>query len=153
MYLLYFALWMIFFGSITLESILFGLGVAAAVFIFTCIFMNYSVKTELSLYRKIPGILHYVYVLIVDVIHANMTVVRMIFAGGRELVPVLVHFDTDLKTPTARAFMGDSITLTPGTITVSLDESGYVVHCLDESLAAGINDSSCEEALSQLEKE
>ncbi len=153
MYLLYFALWMIFFGSVTLESILFGLGVAAAVFVFTCFFMDYSIKTELSLYRRIPGILQYVYALIVDVIRANITVVRMIFNGSQELVPVIVHFDTDLKTPTARAFMGDSITLTPGTITVSLDDNGYVVHCLDESLADGIDDSACEVVLAQLEKE
>ncbi len=153
MYLLYFALWMIFFGSITLESILFGLGIAAVVFAFTCAFIGYSIKTEIGFYRRIPGMVHYVYVLVVDVIKANLTVVRMIFSGDRELVPVLVHFNTDLTSPIARAFMADSITLTPGTITVSLSDSEYVVHCLDESLAVGIDQSACAHDLAELEKE
>ncbi len=153
MYVLYFLLWMVFFGSITLESILFGLGVAAAVFAFTCAFMDYSIKKELALYRKIPGILHYIYSLIVEIIHANMEVLHMLFAEKQALDPVLVHFNVDLNSPTTRAFMADSITLTPGTITVSLSEDEYVVHCLDESLAEGINRSACEKELAALEKE
>ncbi len=154
MYVLYFLLWMIFFGSITLESILFGLGVAAVVFAFTCAFMDYSIKTELALYRKIPAILHYVCSLIGEVIHANMEVLHMLFAEKQALDPVLVHFNVeDLKNPTTRAFFADSITLTPGTITVSLSEDEYVVHCLDESLADGINESACEKELAALEKE
>ncbi len=153
MYLLYFLLWMIFFGSITLESVLFGLGVAAAVFAFTCAFMDYSIKAEIALYKKFPGIIHYIYTLAVDIIHANMQVLRMIFTQKEKLEPALVHFDVDLKTPAARAFMADSITLTPGTITVSMSEDGYVVHCLDSSLAEGIDHSACEQELAELEKE
>ncbi len=152
MYLLYFLLWMIFFGSITWESILFGLGVAAAVFAFTCVFMDYSIRTELSLYRKIPGIIHYLFTLVVEVYRANMQVVRMIFEEKQKLEPALVHFDVDLKTPEARAFMADSITLTPGTITVSMTDSELVVHCLDESLAEGIDQSACEKELAKLEE-
>ncbi len=152
MYLLYFILWMIFFGSITPESILFGLGVAAVVFAFTCAFMDYSIKTEISLYRRIPGILHYIFTLVVEVYHANIQVVRMIFEEKQKLEPALVHFNVDLETKEARAFMADSITLTPGTITVALSEDEYVVHCLDASLAKGINRSACEKELENLEK-
>ncbi len=153
MYLLYFMLWMIFFGSFTLESVLFGLGVAVAVFAFTCIFLDYGIKTEISLYRKVPGILHYIGTLILEVIKANFKVAYMILTEKEELDPVLVRFHSDLKTPTARAFFGDSITLTPGTITVSIEDSEYVVHCLDSSLAPGIDVSGCAEELAELEKE
>ncbi len=153
MFVLYFALWMIFFGTVTLESILFGLLIAAAVFAFTCAFLGYSVKAEVSLYRKIPDMLHYIYALTVDVIHANVTVLKMIFSADKELEPVLVHFSSDLETPLARAFFADSITLTPGTITVTLENSEYVVHCLDESLAEGLDDSECHSTLKKLESE
>ena len=47
MYLLYFLLWVIFNGSFTLEICIFGLIIAAAIFAFTCRFMDYSVKREM----------------------------------------------------------------------------------------------------------
>ncbi len=153
MFLLYFVLWMIIFGSFTLESILFGLGIAAVIFAFTCAFLGYNVKKERDLYKKIPQIAHFLISLVRDVIKANFTVVHMIFSGKEELEPVIVHFYPDLKTPTARAIFADSITLTPGTITVFLRDDEFVVHCLDESLAEGIDTSECEKDISEIEKE
>ena len=44
MYLLYFALWVIFNGNFTLEIAVLGILVAAAVFAFTCKFMEYSIE-------------------------------------------------------------------------------------------------------------
>ena len=37
--------------------------------------------------------------------------------------------------------MANSITLTPGTITVAIEGNEFVVHCLDKSFAEGIEDS------------
>ncbi|MCD7737257.1 MAG: sodium:proton antiporter, partial [Lachnospiraceae bacterium] len=64
MYLLYFALWVIYNGSVTLEIVIFGLVIAAAIFAFTCRFMGHSIQRELAIYKQIPAFLHYVYVLI-----------------------------------------------------------------------------------------
>ncbi len=153
MFLLFFLLWMIIFGSFTLESVLFGLGIAALIFIFACAFLDYSPKKEMSLYRKIPLIVHFLIVLVREVIKANLTVIHMIFSGREELEPVIVHFHPDLKTPAGRAAFADSITLTPGTITVFLRDDEFVVHCLDESLAPGIDTSECEKDISEIETE
>ncbi len=153
MFLIYFMLWMIIFGSFTVESILFGLGISAVIFAFTCAFMGYSISKELSLYSKMPQIAHFITALIRDVVRANLTVVHMIFSGREELEPVIVHFNTDLKTPAAKAVFADSITLTPGTITVFLRNNELVVHCLDESLAPGIDTSECERDLCEIEEE
>ena len=40
-----------------------------------------------------------------------------------------------------RASLANAITLTPGTITVLLDDNTYTVHCLDETLAEGMDTS------------
>ena len=45
----------------------------------------------------------------------------------------------------------NSITLTPGTITVSLSDDEYVVHCLDKELAQGIDSSVFVELLKRIE--
>lgn len=152
MYLLYFVLWIIFNGNITLEICLFGLVIAAAVFAFTCKFMDYSIEKEKNLLKKIPKMIRYVCVLVLEIVKANFAVIHMILSEKEELEPTLVSFHSDMETPTGRALLGNAITLTPGTITVTLEDSDYVVHCLDESLAVGMSDSVFVELLTELEK-
>lgn len=153
MFVLYFVLWIIYFGSVTLESVLFGLGIAAAIFAFTCAFLDRSIKKELWLYKRVPQMIHYVYVLICEIVKANLAVIHMILSEEEELEPVLVSFHSDLETPTGRAFLANAITLTPGTITVSLEEGEYVVHCLDEDLAEGMDTSVCAQMIARIEKD
>ena len=152
MYLLYFVLWVIFNGQITLEICLFGVVIAALMFAFTCKFMDYSLEKEKNVLRKILGFGKYVIVLVLEIVKANFAVMHMILSEREELEPVLVSFQSDMKTPTGRAFLANAITLTPGTITVALEESEYVVHCLDVGLAEGMDDSVFVKMLSKLEQ-
>ena len=48
--------------------------------------------------------------------------------------------------------LANAITLTPGTITVSLEDNRYTVHCLDESMAEGMNESVFVDYIEKLEK-
>lgn len=153
MYLLYFLLWVIFNGNFTLEICLFGIVIAAVVFAFTCRFMDYSVEQEIKNIRKIGKFLRYVCVLLMEIVKANFIVIHMILSEREEIEPVLVRFHSDMKTPAGRTFLANAITLTPGTITVQLEESDYVVHCLDESLAEGMDDSVFVELLADLEQD
>lgn len=153
MYLLYFLLWVIFNGNFTLEICLFGIVIAAAIFVFTCKFMDYSIEKEKQNIRKIGRFFHYVCVLVIEIVKANAAVIHMILSEREEVQPVLVSFRSKMKTPTGRAFLANAITLTPGTITVLLEDSDYVVHCLDESLAEGMDDSVFVKMLTELEQE
>lgn len=153
MYLLFFLLWVILNGRVTLEICLFGIVIAAAVFAFTCRFMDYSIKQEKKNCRKVFDFLKYAFVLVKGVMKANFTVIHMVLSEKEEIEPVLVSFESDMKTPTGKAFLANAITLTPGTITVSLRDSEYVVHCLDESLAEGIQNSDLAEILKKIEQD
>lgn len=153
MYLLYFFLWVIFNGNFTLEICLFGIVIAGAVFAFTCKFMDYSIEKEKKNLKNIGKFLRYVCVLIREIVKANFAVIPMILSEREEIEPTLVSFRTDLKTPSAWAFLANAITLTPGTITVHLEEDSYVVHCLDESLADGMDDSVFVKLLSEMEQD
>ena len=152
MYLLYLLLWVIFNGSFTLEIGIFGLVIAAVVFAFTCKFMDYDVKKELEIYRKIFWGIKYIFVLVIGIVKANFGVIHMILTQKEEVEPVLATFDTELKTPEGRAFLANAITLTPGTITVSLEDNRYTVHCLDESMAEGMHESVFVDYIEKLEK-
>lgn len=152
MFLLYFALWIIFNGAITPEICLFGLGVAAVMFAFTCKFMDYSVAKEQQVIRRFFPLIRYIFVLVKEIVKANFTVIHMILSEKEEPEPALVHFTADMQTPTGRALLANAITLTPGTITVTLEDADYVVHCLDEGLAVGMDHSVFVELLEALEQ-
>lgn len=151
MFLLFFLVWIIFNGNITVEIAVIGLAVAVAVFAFICKFMDYSLKKEILLYKKLLAFIGYVIILIIEIIKANIAVIHMIVTQREVVEPVIVRFRTSLRTETARVILANSITLTPGTITVSLEGDAYEVHCLDKSLAEGIEDSMFVKLLEKME--
>lgn len=150
MFVLFFLFWVIFNGALTLEIAIFGIVIAAALYAFICKFMDYSIQKDLFIVKKGIYILQYIGVLIAQIVIANFATIRLIFARKRP-EPVIVHFKTTLKTKTARVLLANSITLTPGTITVSLEEDEYTVHCLDKSLSEGMDSSVFVRLLTRLE--
>ena len=153
MLLLFFFVWIIFNGRVTLEIILFGIAVSAAMFAFLCKFMDYSIRQEKRLYRNLLQYARYIVVLIREIIGANLTVCRMILTRKETMEPVIVRVRTDLKTETAKVILANSITLTPGTITVSMSGQELLVHCLDKSLSEGMEDSVFAKLLRKMEEE
>lgn len=152
MFLLFFLVWLIFNGKVTLEIIIFGLVIAAVMFAFICKFMGHSIHKEIIYMKKSGYFFRYILILIREIIKANMAVIHLILTDREEVEPVLISFRTTLKSEMAKAILANSITLTPGTITVSLEENELVVHCLDKSLAEGIEDSVFVKMLEKLER-
>jgi len=152
MFLLYFVLWLIFVGTITVESCIIGLIVAAVIFMFTCKFLDYSLELEKNNLKKIPKMIKYIYMLVKEIVKANVAVIRLIISEKEEVEPVLVSFKGKAKTKAGRALYANAITLTPGTITVYLDDDKYIVHALDEKLADGIDDTRLEKLIVEMEK-
>lgn len=152
MYIIFFFVWIIFNGRITMEIVIFGLAIAALIFAFICKFMDYSIEKEKMLYKKAGMICSYIKLLVVEIVKANITVVRMILNQKEQMEPVIVKFRTNLRSETARVMLANSITLTPGTITVSLEGDELTVHCLDVSLAEGMESSEFVKLLEKLEE-
>ncbi len=152
MFLVFFLIWIIFNGQFTWEIAAFGVVIAGLMYLFICKFMDYKPKTDLILCKKFFLIIQYVFLLVKEIIKANFAVIRMIMSSRYEIEPAVVRFRTTLKSAPARILLANSITLTPGTITVSLEGDEYVVHCLDKELAEGINSSLFVTLLERLER-
>ncbi|MCR5273629.1 MAG: Na+/H+ antiporter subunit E [Lachnospiraceae bacterium] len=151
MFILYFILWLIFVGTVTVESCIIGLIVAGAVFAFTVKFLNYSIALEINNLKKIPILLKYIVMLVKEIIVSNFKVAGFILTEKEEICPTLVSFKGKTKTDAGKTFYANAITLTPGTVTVFLEGDRYVVHALDESLAEGIDESKLEKIILKLE--
>ena len=152
MYLVYFLLWVIFNGNFTLEICIFGLVIAGGLLAFSCRFMDYSLTKERKLYRKIFLFFRYCVLLVKEIVKANFGAMHLILTQREEIEPVLVTCHSDLKTQTGKVLLANAITLTPGTITVTLEGSEYQVHCLDESLAEGLAENEFAEYIRRLEE-
>lgn len=153
MYVLFLLAWIIFNGNITLEILIFGIVIAAAMLLFMCKFMDYSLKKELSVYQKSVYFLAYAALLLKEIVKANLAIIPKILTIEEEMEPVIVKFRTNLKSDFTRTLLANSITLTPGTITVALEDDEYTIHCLDRSLAEGLENSDFEKALKKLDEE
>lgn len=152
MFILYFALWVVLNGRWTTEIGVFGLVFAAVAYAFTWKYMGLSPKVDVSLMMRIPSALRYGMTLLLEIVKANLTVSRIIFSGSEEVRPQLVQFDVDLKKNRHLVALANSITLTPGTITVDLHDNHFLVHALDESMVEGLDDGVFVQQLMQMEK-
>ena len=141
MYLLLFFFWIILNGRLTVEIVVLGLIFAAIVYAFVWKFMGLTWEREKSFWKHFLWGVQYIAILLKEIAVANFVVLKIVLSPKKKVHPVIVSFDAPLKNHILQAILADSITLTPGTITVRLYEEKLEVHCLDESMAEGINDS------------
>ncbi len=153
MYLLLFFFWIILNGRITVEIAILGLIFAAMVYAFVWKFMGLTWEREKSFWKHFLWGIQYLLVLLKEIAIANLVVLKIVLSPKKKVHPVIVSFDAPVKNHILQAILADSITLTPGTITVRLYEEKFEVHCLDESMAEGINDSIFVKMLKKWEDE
>lgn len=151
MFLVYLLLWIILNGRVTAEIVILGCVFSAVFYWFTCKYLGRTAEDEKKWFRRVPRMAKYLVVLVYEIFKANFDVIRLILSPSVEVEPRLVHLRTDLKTDSKRALLANSITLTPGTITVRLKGEHLQVHCLDCSLAEGLGDSSFVHLLREME--
>ena len=141
MYILLLLFWIILNGKITTEILIFGVVLAAAIFWFMCKFLDYSPKYEMFVAKNFFWILTYFVVLVIEMLKSAIAVYKRVYSKKIEIQPQMVFFDVDIKSVFLRFVLANSITLTPGTITVDVDDNHFCVHALDYTLAEGIEDS------------
>ncbi len=151
MFLLTFFFWVLLNGKFTLEIAIFGVCIAGALYAAACRFAGYSVQKDLKIAAKLPMIIRYIVVLIIEIIKANVVMAQYILTPQIAAEPALVRFNPHLKTQIAQVLLANSITLTPGTITVELKDGEYLVHCYDKSMGDGIDESVFVTLLRKLE--
>ena len=90
--------------------------------------------------RQLAGFVGYMGWLLGQVILANLHVFRVALSPRmNELVePQMVEFETKLEKELSKFVLANSITLTPGTVTVRVEGSRFLVHALTDKVARDI---------------
>ena len=143
LFFLLFLIWLVLNGRVDLEVVLTGAAVSAALTWLARVVLHLPPWGGLRLIRRLPRVFLYLFYLFGQVVVSNLQVMeRILFPRKRKGGGRLVWFRTDLKEEGTRLTLANSITLTPGTVTVSLKNNHVCVHALDEDFAKGVKENS-----------
>lgn len=131
--------WVVLTLSFSVINLVLGLICALAV----AWFIYYLLGDELNILEMSGGqarrLALYIPYLLKEVIKANLDVAERVLDPHLPINPVIVGFKFPLKDPLPQISLANSITLTPGTLTVDVEEDGtFQVHCLAEEHAESI---------------
>ena len=73
----------------------------------------------------------YTGVFLVELVRANINMMRYVFAPRINIKPGIVRIKTKLKTPVGRLALANSIALTPGSLVIDIKDEDLFVHWLD----------------------
>ena len=129
-----------------------GLIISGAVYWFACTNLRYKPASDYMMVKNLLLGIKYAFKLILETSKANFAVFRIVMGRKINIRPQLVYFRTDLRKNVALVALASSINLTPGTVTVDLDDGLFCIHCLDAKFAEGISDSVLVRHLSKMER-
>ena len=138
---LLFILWIILNGRITLEIILFGIAVSALVLLFSMRVLGWRPSTDAAIITNAAVLALYFLNLIWEIIVSAFKMCGMVYRADPP-DPVIIEFHSGFHTQLQNVLLANSITLTPGTITLFQEGDHFVVHCLRREFGDGIEESS-----------
>lgn len=80
--------------------------------------------------RAIGTSVLYIFFFIKELINSNLRLAAIVLSPSLPINPGIVKVRTKLKTRMGRLLLANSITLTPGTLTVELDGEWLYIHCV-----------------------
>lgn len=83
---------------------------------------------------------------------ANIQVAKIVLSPKMPLGPVLLRFNPGLKSDLAKTILANSITLTPGTLTIDVQGDVFTVHTLTMSAAQAVVEWPLIATLRQMEE-
>jgi len=84
------------------------------------------------------------------IIMANIQVAYLVLHPKMPIDPGLLVFRTRMKKGIAQVTLANSITLTPGTITTSLENGRYIIHTLKRPLAGELEDATMQNKIARV---
>jgi len=84
-------------------------------------------------FRRVGDIVHFIIYFIRELIVANVQVLKVVLSPNLNIRPGIIAYKTECTTPLGITVLANSITLTPGTLSVDIseDHSTIFVHTLD----------------------
>lgn len=155
MVIVLFAFWMVMSGRTETKFIVYGVLTAAVVSWITYPLLLVSNKDNSKRYFvfgvSVPKFIGYFFWLMWQLVLANVDVLLATTSQEMAIDPKIVRFYFRADNPMATVVLANSITLTPGTVTVNVTDDGlYEIHALTPGAASGVLDGSMQKKVAEL---
>lgn len=133
---LFAAAWLAWSGHYT--PLLLALGVASCLLVLwlaarTGFFDEYVYSLYLG-----PGLPRYWAWLLIEIARSNVAVAAIVLSPRMRVDPTVVTIDTAGLSAIDQTMIANSITLTPGTVSINVGNEGIEVHCLNGKIADAV---------------
>lgn len=122
-------LWLLLAGSLKIETIVSGLLLALVVTVatrriemFDAVIISLTAPVSLMLYLG---------VFFIALVRSNIDMARRVLSPSLPINPEIVEIQTSLKSDLGKLLLANSITLTPGTLTVDVIDDRMIIHWIE----------------------
>lgn len=124
---LLFVMWMVLTSNFKIANILVGLGVSFS------IALLYSKLFTYKAFEFISPVwfMVYLYILLKNLILSNIRISKRVLSRDMKLSPAIVAVKTNLESDWKKLLLANSITLTPGTLTLDIKDDILFIHDIE----------------------
>ncbi len=121
-----FALWLILSASLHIQNIIVGLAVSYAIAL-----LYVKMFKDETVYRfSLSAFVLYLGVLFKNLVKSNLQINKRILSKEMNISEAIVAVKTDLDSDWKKLLLANSITLTPGTLTLDIKDDTLFIHTL-----------------------
>jgi multicomponent Na+:H+ antiporter subunit E len=131
-FLVYLIMWVLLTWSLNLQDLMAGIVVASVVTILTRKLFPDDFINLMKPIRFVFALLYIPY-LVYYILLANLDVAYRVLNPNLPIRPGIIKVKTSLKNEFAKTILANSVTLTPGTLTVDVDGDNFYVHWINVS--------------------
>ena len=140
-----FVMWVILSGKFNPFHL--GLGLVLS---FCVAWVNSGHSPFVPRFRLWGKILWYLPWLFTRIVYSSLHLTKLILHPRLPIRPRLIRYESTLQEPPAVVLLGNSITLTPGTITVEINGRVLLVHAMDEISGEDVTSGRIESKIAEV---
>ena len=127
LFIISFALWLLITFNLETPNLIVG---AVAALLTAIVFRNDFLQDSKKFFQpqRYFWIIVYLFIFVWECIKANFDVAYRVLSPSMPIKPGIVKVKTTLKTDIGKTFLANSITMTPGTITVDIIDDEFYIH-------------------------
>lgn len=122
--------WILLSNTLALEFLIPGIVLIVLIIALFCrnckIFDGAKITPKAFTYTLV-----YIFIFLWELVKSNFDIARRVVSPKLPINPGIIEAKTKLKSPMGRMILANSITLTPGTFTVDIDNDTLYIHSID----------------------
>ena len=149
-FIILYSFWILLSGHFDFLHLFLGILCSLAVAFFSLDFLIGESDIK-AVFTKAGRFLRYLPWLFYEIAIANLDLAYRTLHPKMPIDPQIIKFRTDLETDIGMVILANSITLTPGTVTVDIVEGEYIVHAISSKSAERLLQGKFQARVKQIE--